>query len=155
MLAAALVGAAALSGCGGSSDDGESAPAATATAEQPAASEAATAAAGGDAQAWSASLTWPAGSNEFSLNICTSIGEHTIQAGGDTTDGAYNLVLDANLLESGDTGTLTVSQKSDMTVVYDADVTELTVQSDGSFSGSGQDAGQAPFTITGTCLVTW
>lgn len=155
MLAAALVGAAALSGCGGSSDDGESAPAATATAEQPAASEAATAAAGGDAQAWSASLTWPTGSNEFSLNICTSIGEHTIQAGGDTTDGAYNLVLDANLLESGDTGTLTVSQKSDMTVVYDADVTELTVQSDGSFNGSGQDAGQEPFTITGTCMVTW
>jgi hypothetical protein len=64
-------------------------------------------------------------------------------------------VLDGNLLQPGDTGKLTVSQKSDRSVVYDARLTALTVAADGSFNGAGEDAGKAGFTITGTCDVSW
>jgi hypothetical protein len=107
------------------------------------------------ARSTSASLTWPQGTDDFALNVCTSIGEHTIQGGGDSASGKWNLVLDGNLLKPGDTGKLTVSQKSDMSVVYDARLTALTVAADGSFTGAGEDAAKARFTITGTCDVTW
>jgi len=100
-------------------------------------------------------LTWPQGTDAFNLTVCTSIGEHTIQGSGDSGSGKWSLFFDANLLESGDTGTLKVSQKSDMRVVYEADLTALTVKADGSFTGSGEDASKAPVTMTGTCDVTW
>jgi hypothetical protein len=75
--------------------------------------------------------------------------------GGNSANGKWNLVLDGNLLEQGDTGKLTVSQKSDMSVVYDARLTTLKAAADGSFTGAGEDAAKARFTITGTCDVTW
>lgn len=148
MLAALLVvGAAA--GCGSDEDSSSS------TVTVPIASSAESLSATPQIQDLSASLTWPDGTDAFTFNACASQGEHTILGRGDSTDGSLNLVLDANLLNAGDTGTLTVSQKSDMAVVYDADVTDLTVRADGTFSGSGQDAGQQAFTITGTCDVSW
>lgn len=145
-----------LAACGGSTDEASSDSATPAAADASAAADATpTESEAAGAGTMTASLTWPQGTGEFPLNVCSSVGEHTIQGGGTSEDGEWNLVLDANLLAAGDTGTLTVSQTSDMSVVYDADVTDLTVQSDGSFSGSGTDAAEAPFTITGTCLVTW
>lgn len=139
--------------CGRSANDA-SAPAAEAP--SPATTtDATTGAQGRQTRSTSASLTWPQGTDEFALNVCTSIGEHTIQGGGDSATGKWNLVLDGNLLESGDTGKLTVSQKSDMSVVYDARLTALKVAADGSFTGAGEDAARAQFTITGTCDVTW
>ena len=98
-------------------------------------------------------LTWPQGTDDFVINLCASVGENTILGAGENDE--WSLNFDANLLESGDTGILTVSTKSDMAVEYSADVTSLTVNPDGSFTGSGQDASQAPFTITGTCIVSW
>lgn len=156
LTAGALLLVMALAGCTSDGGAAGSAPTPTDTATSP--TEAAGTGSTAPSQAvapsaLSASLTWPKGVDDFALNICSSIGEHTIQGGGNA-DG-WNLVLDANLLNPGDTGTLTVSQKSDMTVVYDARVTSLTVSQDGSFTGSGQDASQAPFTITGTCDAQW
>jgi hypothetical protein len=154
----------ALTGCGGSTDDSSTTPPAAVsqapTADVTTPADATTSAQGSPtqgspAQGTSASVTWPQGTDEFTLNVCTSIGEHTIQGGGDSGNGELDLSFDANLLESGDTGTLTISQTSDMSVVYDADVTALTVNADGSFTGSGEDASKAPFTITGSCEVTW
>ncbi|HQR25483.1 MAG TPA: hypothetical protein PLP61_00450 [Nocardioides sp.] len=156
LLVAAALGVPSLAACGGSADGSSSESSTPAAADTPATGEATPteSAAAGDGET-TASLTWPQGVGEFPLNVCASVGEHTIQGGGTSEDGTWNLVLDANLLAAGDTGTLTVSQTSDMSVVYDADVTDLTVQSDGSFTGSGMDAAEAPFTITGTCDVTW
>ena len=134
----------ALAACGRSSGDSSAPPADSTTPAQVS-----------PARATSASLTWPQGTDNFALNICTSIGEHTIQGGGNSDSGKWNLVLDGNLLKPGDTGKLTVSQKSDMSVVYDAHLTALTVAADGSFTGSGEDAARSPFTITGVCDVTW
>jgi hypothetical protein len=137
--------------CGRSTND---APAAEASSPAPTPT-ATTSAQGRQARSTSASLTWPQGKDDFALNVCTSIGEHTIQGGGNSANGKWNLVLDGNLLKPGDTGQLTVSQKSDMSVVYDARLTALTVAADGSFTGAGEDAAKARFTITGTCDVTW
>lgn len=99
-----------------------------------------------------ASLTWPKGTDEFPLNVCASVGKNTIQGGGSTD--TWNLQFDANLLNAGDEGTLIVSRKPDMTVEYDAKITSLTVSPDGTFTGSGHDASQAPFTISGVCTVS-
>lgn len=158
LLISALLAAPTLAACGGSSDD-TSDPQAGTTSEAPAAdttsSTQASPAQTSANQANSASLTWPQGSDNFALNVCTSVGEHTIMGGGDSDTGKWNLSFDANLLAPGDTGTLTVSQKSDMSVVYDADITALSVAADGSFTGSGEDAAAGQFTITGTCDVSW
>lgn len=142
-----------LAACGRSAEDSSAHPA---TASEPAAPTGATnPTQGSQARAPSASLTWPQGTDDFALNVCVSIGPHTIQGGGNSASGKWNLVLDGNLLQPGDTGKLTVSQKPDMSVVYDANLTALTVAADGSFTGAGEDAAKAPFTITGTCDVTW
>ena len=101
-----------------------------------------------------ASLTWPEGTVDFPLNVCASQGPNTIQGGGSTDE--WDLMFDANLLEAGDEGTLVVSDnKQGMAVVYDATITSLTVNADGTFTGAGQDASNAPFTISGTCTVSW
>lgn len=142
-----------LSACGGSTDD-SSAPPTTAARAAPG-SEETTVAEGGEAQAKSASLTWPQGTEDFTLSVCVSIGANTIQGAGRSTNGKWSLSFDANLLEPDDTGTLAVSQASDGAVVYDAAITSLTVKNDGSFAGSGGDLGETPFKITGTCDVTW
>lgn len=142
-----------LAACGRSAHD-SSAPPDAASSPAPT-TDATSPAQGSQARSPSASLTWPQGTDEFALNVCTSIGEHTIQGGGNSASGKWNLVLDGNLLKPGDTGKLTVSQTSDMSVVYDADLTALTVAADGSFTGAGEDVAKAPFTITGTCDVTW
>lgn len=153
LLISSLLIVPALVACGRSPNN---APAPAAAASSPApTTDATTAAQGTQARSPSASLTWPQGTDDFALNVCTSIGEHTIQGGGNSASGKWNLVLDGNLLKPGDTGKLTVSQKSDMSVVYDARLTALTVAADGSFTGAGEDAAKAPFTITGTCDVTW
>ena len=100
-----------------------------------------------------ASLDWPEGTEDFALNICVSIGETTIQGGGESTD--WKLSFDANLLTPADTGTLQVSHASDNTVRYDADITTLTVQPDGTFDATGQDPAGAAFRLTGTCTLSW
>lgn len=141
LLTSTIAIAAILAGCGRSPDNDSAPPVTTAP--------------DSETRPASAKLTWPQGSDDFALNVCTSIGAHTIQGGGNSDNGRWNLVLDGNLLEPGDTGKLTISQKSDMSVVYDAKLTALTVTADGSFTGSGEDAAKATFTITGTCDVTW
>jgi hypothetical protein len=153
LLISSLLIVPALAACGRSTDNPSAPPAAAAGQATP--TDATTPAHGSQTRARSASLKWPQGTDDFALNICTSIGEHTIQGGGNSTSGKWNLVLDGNLLKPGDAGKLTVSQKSDMSVVYDAALTALTVAADGSFTGSGEDAAKARFTITGTCDVTW
>jgi|GEM_PF-5190950 hypothetical protein len=153
VLISSLLIVSALAACSRSTESSSAPPAADAG--QASSSNATTAAQGSQSRSRSASLTWPQGTDAFTLNICTSIGEHTIQGGGNSDGGKWNLVLDGNLLKPGDTGRLTVSQKSDMSVVYDAKLTDLTVAPDGSFTGSGEDASKARFTITGTCDVTW
>lgn len=159
-LSAVLV-ALALAGCGAGSGGSATEPVATAPAVTPATDPTATDVPGAAApsdpavQGWTATLTWPRGTDPFALNVCTSIGEHTILGGGNSGD--LNLSFDANLLNSGDTGRLSVSQRtgSDMPVVYDATITSLTVKADGTFSGSGQDAGGAAFSVSGTCELSW
>ncbi len=159
-----LLAASALAGCGGSPDDSTASStsagqSSTSTSQsstsQSSGTTTGTATQGGQAQPLVASLTWPQGTDRFALNVCASIAEHTISGGGTSDSGKWNLVIDANLLKSGDTGSLTVTQKSDMTVTYDARITALTVAADGTFSGSGEDVGKVPFSITGTCDVTW
>lgn len=152
VLISSLLIVSALASCSRSTERSSAPPAAN---EGQAPPSNATTAKGSQARSTSASLTWPQGTDTFALNICTSIGEHTIQGGGNSDGGKWNLVLDGNLLKPGDTGRLTVSQKSDMSVVFDAKLTDLTVAPDGSFTGSGEDASKARFTITGTCDVTW
>ncbi len=152
VLISSLLIVSALASCSRSTESSSAPPAAVASQAPP---SNATTAKGSQVRSTSASLTWPQGTDTFALNICTSVGEHTIQGGGNSDGGKWNLVLDGNLLKPGDTGRLTVSQKSDMSVVYDAKLTDLTVAPDGSFTGSGEDASKARFTITGTCDVTW
>ena len=142
-----------LSACGGSASADSTSAASDVPAAQSAVDGASSPASAATANP-TASLTWPKGTDEFPLNVCASVGKNTIQGGGSTD--AWNLQFDANLLEAGDEGTLIVSDKQQgMTVVYDAKITSLTVNPDGSFTGAGQDAGQSPFTITGTCTVSW
>lgn len=100
-----------------------------------------------------ASLDWPEGTDDFALNICVSIGETTIQGGGESAD--WKLSFDANLLTPADTGTLQISHASDYTVQYDADITTLTVKPDGTFDATGQDPAGAAFRLTGTCTLSW
>ena len=47
-----------------------------------------------------------------------------------------------------------MSQASDKVIVYNAAITSLTVKDDGSFVGTGEDLGGAPFKITRNCDVT-
>ncbi|WP_240099890.1 hypothetical protein [Thermomonas flagellata] len=137
-----------LAGCGKAPDAPAPAPDA-APAPQDAAGH-------GAKPALTAQVRWPRGDTAFALNVCTSIGPHTLQAGGNSADGQWNLVLDGNLLKPGDTGRLTIAEKTaGMPVAYDARLTQLTVTPDGRFSGSGQDAGGAPFTLSGQCMTTW
>ncbi len=100
-----------------------------------------------------ATLEWPDGTEDFALNICVSIGETTIQGSGASAD--WNLTLDANLLSPDDTGTLQVSRASDNAIEYDADITTLTVQPDGTFDATGQDPAGEPFRLNGTCTLSW
>ena len=141
-----------LSACGGSSDDSSAPP--TAAAGLAPGSEETAPAEGSVAQAKSASLSWPQGTDDFTLSVCVSIGANTIQGAGDSTSGKWSLSFDANLLQPDDTGTLAVSQASDKVIVYNAAITSLTVKDDGSFAGTGEDLGGVPFEITGTCDVT-
>ena len=151
----------ALAACGAGPGGSATEPAATAPAVTQAADPTAADGPGAGApsgpavQGWTAMLTWPKGTDQFALNICTSIGEHTIQGGGNSGD--LNLAFDANLLNAGDVGRLSVSQRtgSDMPVVYDATITSLTVKADGTFSGEGQEAGGAAFSVSGTCELSW
>ena len=142
-----------LSACGGSTDDSSTPP--TAAPGIALGSEGTTPAEGGVAQAKSASLTWPQGTDDFALSVCVSIGANTIQGAGDSTSGKWSLSFDANLLQPDDTGSLAVSQAPDKVIVYNAAITSLTVKDDGSFAGNGEDLGGVPFKITGTCDVTW
>ena len=100
-----------------------------------------------------ATLEWPDGTEDFTLNICVSIGENTIQGGGASAD--WTLTFDANLLTPDDTGTLQVSRASDSAIEYDADITTLAVQPDGIFEATGQDPAGEPFRLTGTCTLSW
>lgn len=100
-----------------------------------------------------ATLDWPQGTENFALSICVSIGETTIQGSGASTD--WNLAFDANLLTPDDTGTLQISRTSDNAVEYDADITTLTVQPDGTFEATGQDPAGDPFRLAGTCTLSW
>lgn len=142
-----------LSACGGSRDNSSASP--TAAAEIAPGSKETTPADGAVAQAKSASLTWPQGTDDFALSVCVSIGAITIQGAGDSTSGKWSLSFDANLLQPDDTGTLAISQASDKVTVYNATITSLTVKDDGSFAGTGEDLGGLPFKISGTCDVTW
>ena len=100
-----------------------------------------------------ATLEWPEGTENFALTVCVSIGETTIQGAGTSAD--WNLTIDANLLTPDDTGTLQVSRASDNAIEYDADITTLTVQPDGTFEATGQDPAGDPFRLTGTCTLSW
>ena len=100
-----------------------------------------------------ATLEWPDGTENFALTVCVSIGETTIQGAGASAD--WNLTFDANLLTPDDTGTLQVSRASDNAIEYDADITTLTVQPDGTFEATGQDPAGDPFRLTGTCTLSW
>lgn len=100
-----------------------------------------------------ATLDWPQGTEDFALNLCVSIGETTIQGHGASTN--WSLTFDANLLTPDDTGTLEVSSASDNAIEYDADITTLTVEPDGTFEAGGQDPAGEPFHLTGTCTLSW
>ena len=99
-----------------------------------------------------ATLDRPEGTENYALTICVSIAETTIQGAGASAD--WNLTFDANLLTPDDTGTLQVSRASDNALEYDADITTLTVQPDGTFDATGQDPAGNPFRLTGTCTLS-
>ena len=99
-----------------------------------------------------ATLDRPEGTENYALTICVSIAETTIQGAGASAD--WNLTFDANLLTPDDTGTLQVSRASDNAIDYDADITTLTVQPDGTFDATGQDPAGNPFRLTGTCTLS-
>ena len=103
--------------------------------------------------AHAASLEWPEGTEQFTVDLCASQGPSTIQGAGNAPD--WQLYFDANLLNTGDTGTLQVSRASDKVIEYDADILTLTVQPDGTYDATGADAGGATFRLTGTCGISW
>ncbi|HTI33564.1 MAG TPA: hypothetical protein VL422_07795 [Miltoncostaea sp.] len=155
VLAAALAAVAlAAAGCGGDDDAGAAAdagsastpPAATAAATTPTVEPAPTSGTDEDVDGTSGTLTIEGGAKagDYTSDLCFAT------EGGSLTMSANASDQEVSINVSSGTGTLLVANTAN-TELTNGDITALTVDGDGAFTGSGTYSEGTPFTISGAC----